>query len=160
MIAFGSTLAFNDVVSLTIGSSFATYIMGNSLLLWRRLAGYIRPYSPASTELTNTTHTDSLSWGPWKLPEPLGIVVNIIGLMYLVVLLVFSFFPTTVQPSAESMNWSVFMVGVVMLFSVFWYFVYARKIYDGPTVEVDVVGNEFVHEFEKSPQADGIGVAS
>ena len=58
------------------------------------------------------------------------------------------------------MNWSVFMFGVVMLFSVFWYFISGRKVYDGPTVEVDAVGNDTVHDFDKSAGMSGIGMAS
>lgn len=137
MIAFGSSLAFNDVVSLTVSSSFVTYIMGNSLLLWRRLSGHIRPYSPDSAELTNTTAVEHLSWGPWKLPEPLGIAVNLVGIAYMVIIVIFSFFPTAVHPDAASMNWSVFMLGVVMLFAMAWYILSGGKDYGGPTVEIE-----------------------
>lgn len=137
LIAFGSSLAFNDIISLGVASSYATYIMGNSLLLWRRLAGHIRPYS-ASNELTNTTATENLTWGPWKLPEPLGIAVNIFGILYLIVLTIFSFFPTAVMPSAADMNWSSFMFGVVMLFSIAWYYIGGREEYNGPIIEVEL----------------------
>lgn len=136
LIAFGSSLAFNDIISLGVRSSYATYILGNSLLLWRRLAGYIKPYS-ADDKLTNTTSTDTLSWGLWKLPEPLGIAVNIIGILYMVVLVIFSFFPTAVHPSAADMNWSCFMFGIVMIFSIVWYYTGGRKEYEGPIIEVE-----------------------
>ena len=145
LIGFGSSLAFNDIVSLGVSSAYATYILGNTLLLWRRLTGHIKPYS-ASGELTNTTKTEILSWGPWKLPEPLGIAVNIVGILYMVVLVIFSFFPTAVKPSAADMNWSSFMFGVVMLFSIAWYYISGRKEYDGPVTEVDL---EHVDSLEK-----------
>ena len=150
MIAFGSTLAFNDVVSLSLSSCYVTYMMGNSLLLWRRITGQIRPYSPESTELTNTVKTDSLSWGPWTVPEPLGTIVNLIGLVFLFVLTIFSFFPTAIQPDPSLMNWSVFMFGVTMLFSVIWYVFAGHKDYDGPRVEFDLLREEALVSYEKS----------
>ena len=149
LIAFGSTLAFNDVVSLSLSSCYVTYMMGNGLLLWRRITGQIRPYSPESTELTNTVKTDSLSWGPWKVPGLLGILVNVIGLVFLFVVTIFSFFPTGVQPDPSLMNWSVFMFGVTMLFSVAWYVIAGHKDYDGPRVEFDLLREEAVVSFEK-----------
>ncbi len=36
------------------------------------------------------------------------------------------------------MNYSVLMMGAVLLFSVFDYMLYAHKIYTGPVVEIEI----------------------
>ena len=36
------------------------------------------------------------------------------------------------------MNYSVLLFGAVMLFSLLWYFVRARKYFEGPIVEIDL----------------------
>jgi hypothetical protein len=33
--------------------------------------------------LTNTPGAGSLSWGPWRVPEPFGSIVNVIGCGYM-----------------------------------------------------------------------------
>ena len=137
LIVFGSTLAFNDVVSLSISGLYTSYLIGNGLLLYRRLAGHIRPFSAGSEELTNTIDAEHLTWGPWRIREPIGTAVNMFSCAYLVVVLHFSYFPTAINPTAASMNYSSLMVGSVTLFSIGYYLIYARKTYTGPVIEID-----------------------
>ena len=56
----------------------------------------------------------------------------------MVVVLVFSLFPTAVDPVASRMNYSSLMTGAVLVFAVVYYVVYARRIYKGPVVEIDL----------------------
>ncbi|KAI8962018.1 amino acid transporter [Daldinia sp. FL1419] len=136
LITLGSSVAFNDIVSLTVNGLDGAYLIGNSLLLWRRLTGGIRPYNRENTALTNTNH-ENLSWGPMKIPEPFGTVVNAFGCAFLVVMLFFSFWPTHINPTAESMNMSSLMVGATLIWSVIYYAVWARKVYSGPVIEIN-----------------------
>ena len=78
-----------------------------------------------------------LTWGPWKVPGKLGISVNIFGIAYMVVILFFSFWPPTTPTHAATMNYSVAVLGVVVIFSVVYYITRAHKIYKGPLVETD-----------------------
>lgn len=55
----------------------------------------------------------------------------------MVIVLIFSFFPTMVNPGAEGMNYSSLMTGTVGVFAVAYYLLHAKKIYKGPVVEVD-----------------------
>lgn len=137
LINLGSEVAFEDVLSLIIAGLFTSYLIGNCLLLWHRLRGTISPYEDAEGGPTNIVEAGKLTWGPWRVPEPWGTIVNIIGIMYLIVVLFFSYWPTEVDPSPENMNWSVLVVGVVGIFSVVYYFVWARRVYVGPVIEVD-----------------------
>ncbi|KAI1374517.1 amino acid transporter [Hypoxylon crocopeplum] len=135
LINIGSSVAFNDIVSLTINGLYGAYFIGNSLLLWRRVTGSIRPYNGENTELTNISH-ENLSWGPTRIPEPFGTIINAFGCAYLLVMLFFSFWPTAINPTAETMNMSSLMVGATIIWSIIYYAVWARKVYSGPVIEI------------------------
>ncbi|PQE06790.1 Amino acid polyamine transporter I protein [Rutstroemia sp. NJR-2017a BBW] len=136
LIILGSSVAFNDVLSLTVSSLFTSYLIGNGLLLYRRVTGSIDPYDPNSEALTNVANTERLSWGRWKLQEPFGTIVNAFGCAFMLVILFFSFWPTVVNPNAQLMNFSSLMMGSVVIFSVLYYLVWARKVYTGPVIEI------------------------
>lgn len=127
-------MGFNDVVSLTINGIYSAYLIGNGLLLWRRVTGRIRPYNRDNTTLVNISE-DTLMWGPTRIPEPFGTVVNAFGCAYLLVLLFFSFWPTAINPTVQTMNMSSLMVGVTIIWSIVYYLVWARKFYTGPVIE-------------------------
>ena len=135
VIAFGSTLAFNDVVSLTIANLFSSYFIGNTLLLWRRMTGGIEPYNPDEVELVNTIGATKLTWGPWKIPGIWGILNNAFGSAFLLIVLFFSFFPTATDPTPATMNWSILLAGGIAIIALGYYFAYGRRSYKGPVVE-------------------------
>lgn len=139
MINLGSSVAFNDVVSLTIDGLYTSYFIGNSLLLWRRLAGNIKPYSQTSstTGPINVANAEFLTWGPWKIPEPFGTIVNAIGCLWMIILLFFSYWPAVVNPTPSTMNFSSLMVGATGIFSILYYIFWARRVYSGPIIEID-----------------------
>lgn len=137
LINLGLEVAFEDVLSLIIGGLFTSYLIGNCVLLWHRLRGTISPYEDAQGGPTNIVQAGKLTWGPWRVPEPFGTIVNVVGIIYLIIVLFFSYWPTEVSPSAANMNWSVLVVGVVGIFSILYYLVWARRVYVGPVIEVD-----------------------
>ena len=137
LISLGSSVAFNDVVSLAINGLYTSYLIGNGLLLYHRLKGNIKPFSLAQDRLTNTIDGD-LRWGAFRIPEPFGTINNALGCAYMIVILTFSFFPTGTTPTAAKMNYSSLMIGAVVLFAVPYYFAYARKTYKGPVIETDL----------------------
>ncbi|WEW55541.1 hypothetical protein PRK78_000972 [Emydomyces testavorans] len=140
LISIGSLTAFNIVVSLTVAALYISYFLAIVLLLYRRLTGGIQRSSDSSTMLANTAGT-RLVWGPWHFGQ-FGIAINIFACCYLLLILVFSFFPAVV-PVAElkSMNWSSVVTVGVLGFSVLYYFLFARQTYEGPIVEVDGTPN-------------------
>ncbi|KAF2644023.1 choline transport protein [Massarina eburnea CBS 473.64] len=137
-IGLGSPVAFNSVVSLSINGLYTSYLIGNALLLYRRLTGAIKPYNPHDRTLANVD-SESLAWGPWKIPEPLGTLVNVFGCGYLFVMLIFSFWPIGNHPLPKEMNYSSLMCGAVAIFSLVYYFLRGKKTYKGPVVEMDAV---------------------
>jgi choline transport protein len=135
LIILGSSLAFNDVLSVTVSSLYLSYLIGNSLLLYRRLSGHIAPYNPTPQGLTNVG-ANGLTWGAWRIKEPWGTLVNGVGCVYLGVVGFFSFWPTKVNPGVQGMNYSSLMLGGVVLLASWWYWVRARRTYKGPVIEV------------------------
>lgn len=135
-ISIGNPTAFNGVISMTISGLFMSYLIPSSLLLYRRLTGGIRVRNPDDI-LTNTTDA-SLTWGPWRLPGVWGIANNMFACVYLIFMLFFSFWPPFLEVTAQNMNWSVLVFVVVLVFSIFYYAVWARKVYSGPIIELDI----------------------
>ncbi|KAI4191903.1 MAG: hypothetical protein LQ346_004571 [Caloplaca aetnensis] len=137
LINIGSSAAFNDVVSLSVTSLYASYIITESFLLYRRCTGGIRSRS----SIDDTTEPGVLVWGPFHLPGVFGIVVNVFAVCFGIIIFVFSFFPVSYHPDAAGMNYSVLMTAAVVGFSVVYYVVWARKEFKGPIVEVDILGD-------------------
>ncbi|KAL5393597.1 hypothetical protein PMIN06_007449 [Paraphaeosphaeria minitans] len=136
-VNIGNPTAFNGVVSLTIASLFGSYLLACGCLLWRRFQGDIGECEGISTHgsIANTMG-GRLVWGPWKLPERLGIANNILACCYLVFILFFSFWPSTFPVTLKSMNWAILVTGVVVAFSAIYYALWGKRAYAGPVVEV------------------------
>ena len=74
-------------------------------------------------------------WGPWHIPGIWGIAVNTFAILYLVVALFWSFWPSTLPVTAANMNYNILIFGGVVLLAAVYYFVIARHTYTGPVVE-------------------------
>jgi uncharacterized BrkB/YihY/UPF0761 family membrane protein len=109
-------------------------VIAASLLLYRRLTGGIREANDHDDKV-NRMGSD-LTWGPWRVPGVLGVIANILACSFLVFFLFFSFWPATSQVTPQSMNWAVLATTVISVFSVLYYFIWARKMYTGPVIEV------------------------
>ena len=135
LINVGSTTAFQDIISLVLTTLYATYMIPCSLLLWRRIRGDIRP--PQENDNHNSIDgIKNLTWGPWRIPGAWGIANNILAIVYMIILIIFSFFPGATPVTPVTMNYSVVVTGGVVVFSTVYYFAHARKFYTGPIVEV------------------------
>jgi choline transport protein len=149
LINIGGAAAFNGAISISIAGLFGSYLIATSLLLYRRIRGEITaPDSMGDGGLTNTVNS-RLTWGPWRIEGLLGIANNLFACLFLTFVLFFSFWPASRTVSAANMNWSILVTGAVVLFSVFYYLVWARKVYTGPIVETER-GQETVY-LEESP---------
>jgi len=136
-IILGSSVAFNDIASLTVSCLYISYLSGNSLLLYHRLTGGLRPYNAVPEGLAYVPGSGHPSWGPWRIAEPFGTIINAFGCMFMVVILFFSFWPTAMDPTVQTMNFSsVMLVGVIVI-SVLYYIIWARKVYTGPIIEIE-----------------------
>ena len=70
------------------------------------------------------------------MSKGLGIAVNTFACAYLVTMVFFSFWPTTRLVTAKDMNYAVLVTGAIVILSLTYYVVWARKVYKGPVIEV------------------------
>ncbi|KAL8855837.1 MAG: hypothetical protein Q9198_010810, partial [Flavoplaca austrocitrina] len=158
LINIGSATAFNAVISLSVSSLYASYIITETLLLYRRCTGFILPHQkhlPSSSD----PNSRNLTWGPFHLPGLSGILVNVFAVAFGLIIFFFSFWPVATPVEPATMNYSIVMTGSVVVFAVGYYIVYARKIYTGPIVEI--VPGEVSSIEEMAPKEKfnlGIGV--
>ncbi|EPE32956.1 GABA permease, putative [Glarea lozoyensis ATCC 20868] len=136
LINIGSATAFNNIVSLSIVGLFTSYLLAAGLLLFRRLTGFIKLASDSPTELVNTANA-TIVWGPWHIRGILGVVNNTFACSYLIVILFFSTWPPATPVVPSTMNYSSLMLGAVIIFSIAYYLIYARKEYQGPVLETE-----------------------
>ena len=115
LINLGSTIAFNAIVSLQLLALVFTYMTTIGCLIWRRFSGLSMPR------------------GSWSLGRA-GLPINIFASAYCLYLMVFVPFPVTLPVTAASFNWAPVMFGGVMLISLVYFLLYARKVYRGPVV--------------------------
>lgn len=113
LINIGSSIALNSVVSLTTNALLSSYICSVGCLLWRRLSG--APLLPSPFSL-----------GSWGLP------INLVSEAILILFFVFSFFPSTPNPTPATMNWNILIYGAVIIFSLTYYLLRGRHRYVGP----------------------------
>ncbi|KAI1370479.1 putative GABA transporter [Hypoxylon crocopeplum] len=132
LIVLGSAIALNALLSLAIAALFSSYLLVCGLLLWRRTTGAFHPH----TTIPEVLASGNLIWGPWKLPEPLGVFNNIVACLYCILLLFWSFWPQTTPTTLETFNWSILVWGAVVVFSIVWYIVRAKHYFKGPIKEV------------------------
>jgi choline transport protein len=121
LINIGSTAAFNAIISVGIAAFMTSYMIPIALILHKRLR--------------NDPVKDNLKWGPWHMGPVLGPIANLVGLIYVVIALFFSFFPSTATVTLVSMNWSCVLFGGTVIFSIVYYMVYGRDAYNWPVVD-------------------------
>ncbi|EED16412.1 amino acid transporter, putative [Talaromyces stipitatus ATCC 10500] len=147
LIPLGSSVAFNDLTSMSTSGLYLSYIVCCILLLWRRCTGGIMEMndyrsrnssgvvSEADEDIINTAGA-KIVWGPFHLKGIFGIVANIVAIAYLLIVTFFSFFPPTAKITASTMNYSACGTVGVMLLSILYYVLRARKVFEGPIIEL------------------------
>ena len=163
LIYIGSYTAFNDVISLTITGFYGSYFLPAAFLLHHRIKGHILPYgTPAERAPGGRISAPSdmppmygdskgiarpaevgiaqarLIWGPWRVPGILGTINNAYACAYMIFVIFWSFWPPVTPVDAQTMNYSVLVTGGVIIFSIIWYYVRARREYHGPLIDDEV----------------------
>ena len=127
LINIGSSAAFNAVASLVISGYLGSYTLPIVLLLQKKIS-----------------NPSSIHYGPFTLGRKLGIFCNAFGLLWIAIVMTFSFFPfVRTDLTLQIMNWSCLLWGGTMIIGVLSYFGYLRGRYNGPIVETDII--ERVH---------------
>ncbi|KAF5860512.1 hypothetical protein ETB97_001412 [Aspergillus alliaceus] len=134
LIPLGSAVAFNDLLAMSVTGLFLSYIICTAQLLYRRMRGEVGQ-ATGGDEVVNTAGA-KLVWGPFYIPGTLGIINNAWALIYMVVIVFFSFWPPATPVTVETMNFSVVGTMGTLILSLCYYLVRARKVYEGPIIEV------------------------
>ena len=113
LIIIGSSIAFNVIASLSQVGLISSYIVCIGCMLRRRLVG-------------EPLHPSRFSLGRY------GIYVNATAILFLILAFCFLFWPAAPSPTPASMNWSSLMFGAIVIFSMIYYYLYARHVYVGP----------------------------
>lgn len=117
LIFLGSSSAFNAIISASVVALDISYGMP---ILINVLRG-----------------RKMITHSPWKMPEPLAWVANVISLVYIILTTVLFLFPPDYPVSASSMNYCVAALGIVFFVSVFQWFIDGRKNFTGPRVNLE-----------------------
>jgi amino acid transporter len=114
LINIGSSAALNAIFSLNTGSLISSYLITISCTIIHRLRSRTLPKA-------------RFSLGRWGLP------INIAAICYLLPVFVFSFFPSTPNPTPVTMNWGIVMYSGVIIISTLYYVFQGRFTFSPPT---------------------------
>jgi amino acid transporter len=144
LIPLGSSVAFNDLTSMSTSGLYLSYMVCCILLLYRRCTGGI--IDPNESENTNSPVADNaqivnttgakLVWGPFHLKGVFGVAVNAFAIAYMMITVFFSFWPPAAEVDSSTMNYSAVGTVGTMLLSFVYYFFRARHVYEGPVIEI------------------------
>ncbi|KAE8153191.1 amino acid/polyamine transporter I [Aspergillus avenaceus] len=135
LIGLGSEVAFNSLVSMSTTGLFLSYMVAGGLLLYRRCTGGISHSADSETAIINTAGA-KLVWGPFHLPGLWGIAVNAFAMAYMAIATFFSMWPPKNNVDIHTMNYSIVGTGCVIILSLAYYVLRARKVYIGPIIEI------------------------
>jgi amino acid transporter len=134
LINIGSTAAFNAFVNSAAVTLYITYITPVILGVFKRMRGEHIPYGPFNLgrwrNLINGVRTLSISLR-------MGCQANErvqVAIVYTIFTSFFLFWPASQAVNASSMNWSIVLVGGIVVISIVWWFIEGRKSFVGPDI--------------------------
>ena|SRR5690242_4211671 len=106
-----------NIASLSTAAILASYIVSISCITLKRIRG--EPLLPSKFNLGRA-----------------GLPINIVSIIFLSFVFVFSFMPMGPRPNAAGMNWSILMFGSTVIFSIIYYLIKGKHVYAGPVAYV------------------------
>jgi hypothetical protein len=122
---------------MAVSGVYLSYLVVSILLFRRRIKGDISRCNGSEDDVVNVPGA-KLVWGPFHCPGIWGILINAYAIIYIIIVIFFSYWPAVMNPSVEEMNWSVLGIGGSSILAIVYYFMRARRIYTGPIVEVSI----------------------
>jgi amino acid transporter len=122
----GSSEALGIIFSLYNSALLASYVITIGCVLLHRLQG--RPLPPSNFSL-----------GKW------GLLCNIIAIVYVLPIFIFSFFPSAPKPTPGNMNWAAALVGGIVILATGFYVAWGQHIYSPPEETVE----DYIQRTEK-----------
>ncbi|KJZ71615.1 hypothetical protein HIM_09009 [Hirsutella minnesotensis 3608] len=116
-IFLGSTSTFNAITAASVVALGVTYAIPPSINVLRG-----RKMLPPSRY--------------FKIPEPLGWIVNLVGIMWTILTTVLFVFPPKLPVTASNMNYCIVAFGVILLIAALTWIFDGRRNYSGPKIDV------------------------
>ncbi|KAL4804285.1 GABA permease [Aspergillus unguis] len=140
-IYFGTVTGFNTIISIATTGFYISY----ALPLLSRLLGHVFPSNSSSKPRFT---------GPFSLPVPLSLSLNLAGLLFLLFAFVTFNFPSEAPVDSQNMNYTSAAIGIIALVAVCTWVLSARKKFTGPIYDIDQGRNEY--EIKETETPDGI----
>lgn len=133
-IDFGTTTGFETVIAIATEGFCKPPSLSTQPFTCKDANGADLSYATALTSRLLgfvTGHKTQLT-GPFTLPVPVSIALNILGLLFLLFAAITFNFPTTYPVTHESMNYTSAAIGVIGLVAVVTWLTTGRKRFAGP----------------------------
>ncbi|KAI9702718.1 MAG: hypothetical protein M1820_006102 [Bogoriella megaspora] len=118
-IYIGSAVALQAFIGVIVAAYYSSFFLCAGVMLHKRL----------------TTPESTIPWRPFRLGR-FGVPVTVIAILYTMIGFFFSFWPYTPVVTPSNMNYTVVLFGGTILFSLFFWAFWGRKVYKGPIVEI------------------------
>lgn len=115
LLNIASVAAFGAILSLTVVALNLSYLFPVVAMLYRRIR------TP-----------EMLVWGPWRISNTAGMIVNIVSICWITFVTVFLLLPAMKPVTALNMNYASAVFGGVIIFATVDWLVRGRKHYVGP----------------------------
>ncbi|KOS13455.1 gaba permease [Malassezia pachydermatis] len=112
-----------------IGSASAFNAISSAAVVWLNLS-YIIPIG-----VNLFSGRKLLPDRPFRLPNTLGYLLNIVGLLYVTLTTVLFHFPPFLPVTGDNMNYCVVAFAILEILCLGWWLLYAMRHYKGPAVE-------------------------
>jgi choline transport protein len=118
LLYLGSYTAFNAVLSMAILGVYASYLI------------------PIVYMLAYGRRGNGIEFGWFKLGKTVGPLLNVIAILWLLLAMIFSTFPSYEPVTSMNMNYSIVVMGGWLILGAIYFAIWGRKNYCGPVLEV------------------------
>lgn len=122
LIYLGSATAFNALLSMAVIGMYLSYLLPILYMI-----GYGR--RPDMNKVDRY----------FRLPNSLGMVVNLVSCAWIVLVIIFSTFPPVIPVTAQTMNYSSVVFTGWLLFGAVYYWLYGRHKFEVPMSDVLII---------------------
>lgn len=119
-IYLGNSTAFNAILAMAVIGMYLSYVLPICYMLVHG-----RP------SLLSTA-----DYGPFRLGRVFGTICNVVSVIWLIISIVFSTFPSAMPVTAETMNYSSVVMAGWMVFGAAYYFARGRNNFRVPEVRM------------------------
>ncbi|CZT46701.1 related to HNM1-Choline permease [Rhynchosporium secalis] len=123
MIYLVNTTAFNAILSMSILGMYSSYLLPIVCMQF---------YGRKMIASTGR-------YGPFKLGNTLGPIINVVAILWLLLAMLFSMFPSVQPVTTANMNYASAVMGAWVLAGVAFFFIFGKGRYSGPLIELDSV---------------------